>query len=343
VGRAATVVTEAATTGRRRIARALLAVGGLGLIVYLVREAGAGRVADVLWRAGSWLPLILALEILQMSSDVVVLRMLLGDASSEVPVATWIRSSALAYTMMILVPAGRVAGEVARATVLAGPVGAPRAATASTQLQASYLFANGALSGVACAVVSTWLGPRSTLALLLAGNALLMSTVSAGLIAILWHGRLGRWLESLRQRFGRVGGPSVSTGPDRARRLPWREAIVCSLSRGAQVVQYGVILRAVGGVLTVRRAIIAHGIHLVGATAGDMIPNQLGVLDGAYRAFAANLGFGDDPARALSIAFVVHIAQLLCATGCIVAAAITGRTEPRGQEAPTSARADARS
>ncbi|MGO9836529.1 MAG: lysylphosphatidylglycerol synthase domain-containing protein [Polyangiaceae bacterium] len=336
-------MTEKGGAGRRRFARALLATLGLSLIAYLVRGAGADRVAHVLLQAGSWLPAILFLEVLQLSSDVVVLRMLLADGSSEVPPLAWVRSSAIAYAMMILVPAGRVAGEVARASVLAGHIGAPRAATASTQLQAAYLFANGALSTVACSVVCIWLGPRSTLALLLAGNALFMTAISAGLLAILWHGRVGRWLEALRQRFTKVIGPSVAAGPDRGRRVPWREAMVCSVSRCAQVVQYAVILRAVGGVVTVRSAFVAHGIHLVGATIGDMIPNQLGVLDGAYRTFAADLGFGKDPARALSIAFVVHIAQLLCATGCIVVAAVTGRAVPETGAAPTSARADARS
>jgi len=336
-------VTAARGQGRQRLARALLATAGLALIVYLVRGAGPDRVARVMWGAGSWLPVILALEILQMSSDVVVLRMLFGDAASAIPPATWVRSSAVAYAMMILVPAGRVAGEVTRAALLSGHVGAPRAATASTQLQSAYLFANGALSGAACAVVFLVLGPHSTLALLLGGNALFMTAISAGLLAILWHGRAGRWLEALRRRFARAVGPAVAPEPAHERRVPWREALVCTASRVAQVVQYAVILRAVGGVVTVRSAFVAHGIHLVGATLGDMIPNQLGVLDGAYRAFAGDLGFHDDPARALSIAFIVHVAQLLCATACIVVAALTGRADPRGEAAPASVRADARS
>lgn len=336
-------MTRADGDSRRRFARALLSILGLAIVVYLLRGAGPGRVAGVLWQAGSWLPVILALEVLQLSSDVIVLRMLLGRAASEIPPATWVRSSAIAYAMMILVPAGRVAGEVARATVLAGHVGAPRAAAASTQLQAAYLFANGALSGAAWGVVSFWLGPRCTLALLLAGNTLLMTSISAGLIAILWHGRVGRWLEALRQRFVRSLRSPATPEPSRGKRVPWREAIVCSVSRGAQVVQYAVILRAVGGIVTVRSAFVAHGIHLVGATVGDMIPNQLGVLDGAYRTFAADLGFGADPARALSMAFVVHIAQLLCASACILATVITRRAEPHGSEAPASARADAHS
>ena len=70
-------------------------------------------------------------------------------------------------------------------------------------------------------------------------------------------------------------------------------------------------------------AFLAHGIHLVGATAGDMIPNQLGVVDGVYKTFAPVLGFASAPARALSIAFVAHITQLLCASLCVVVAALT--------------------
>jgi hypothetical protein len=88
------------------------------------------------------------------------------------------------------------------------------------------------------------------------------------------------------------------------------------------VVQYGVLVAAVGGVASVRNAFIAHGIHLVGATAGDVLPNQLGAVDAAYRGFASAIGFADAPARALSIAFLAHAVQLTCAAGCIVVAAL---------------------
>ena len=155
------------------------------------------------------------------------------------------------------------------------------------------------------------------------GNTLLMVALSASVLAVLRGARAGRWIERLRRRFTRSDAPSPELDPDARRRIPWRAAAVCSLSRSAQVVQYGVILAAVGGILTVRNAFIAHGIHLVGATLGDMLPNQLGVVDGAYRAFAAEVGFADAPARALSIAFVAHAAQLLCAATCVVVGAIT--------------------
>jgi hypothetical protein len=172
------------TSVRRIAGRVLLAVIGLTLIAYLVRGAGPHRVAQVLWEARSWLPLIVLLELYQLVNDFVTLRMLLGSRWRDVPASTWIRASATAYAVMILVPAGRVAGEVTRAALLARHIGAPRAATAGAQLQASYVFAIGVLSAIECAVAASWLGVRSPLTLLLAGNAVLVVSLSAGLIAL---------------------------------------------------------------------------------------------------------------------------------------------------------------
>ena len=58
------------------------------------------------------------------------------------------------------------------------------------------------------------------------------------------------------------------------------------LGRWLQVAQYGVAVLAVGGTLSWRGAFVGHGIHMVGATVGAAVPNQVGVVDGAYVAFA---------------------------------------------------------
>jgi hypothetical protein len=326
------------------MARLALAAAGLGLVAYLVRNAGPSRVAEVLTRAGPWLPLIVLLEMVQPTTDVLALRMLLEDDAKKVPVATWARSSALAYAMMSLVPAGRVAGEVTRAALLAKHVGASRAASVSARMQSAYLFANGVLSASACVASAWWLGGTSPLTLLTGANALAMTLLSASLLAILWHGRVGQRLDALRRRFMTVVEPPGGAPSDSDRRIPFRSALLSTVGRSAQLVQYGVILHAVGGAVSVHGAFLAHGIHLVGATAGDMIPNQLGVVDGVYRSFAATLGFAASPERALSIAFVAHITQLLCASGCVVMAAITRPSQvPRHEAGPASARASVRS
>jgi hypothetical protein len=327
----------------RLAARILAGLGGLTLVAYLVRGAGPERVAAVIWQAGRWLPLILLLELFQLCTDFLALRSILRERWRQIPAATWVRSSAIAYAMMTLLPAGRAAGEVTRATLFASTIGAPRAATTSTLLQAAYLGANGVLSVFACVAVGSRFGWQAPLTLLLAGNVLFQATIASGLVAILRDARLGRWLDRMRRRIvpGAVESPPLD--PEERRQLPLGALAVCSIGRAAQVCQYGIILHAVGGVLTLRNAFVAHGIHLVGATLGDLMPNQLGVTDGAYRAFAGDLGFAAEPARALSIAFVVRIAQLTLGGTCVLFASLTRNAGSRGGSSPASVGADARS
>jgi hypothetical protein len=320
---------------RATLARVVMAIVGLALVTLLVRSAGPSKVAHVLADAAPWLPLVYLLEVAQLATDVIGLRWLLRTAR-PVPAVTWLRSSAAAYGMMILLPAGRVAGEVTRGALLSQHVGAPWAATAAAQLQASYLFANGVLSGAACIAIATWAGPTSPLVFLLAGNALLMWTLSGSILAVLRGERAGRFIERVRHRFAKSVAPSPPLEPEARRLLPWRAVLSCVASRSAQVVQYGVLVAAVGGVASVRNAFIAHGIHLVGSTLGDVLPNQLGVVDGAYRAFASTIGLGDAPARALSIAFLAHTVQLTCAAGCILVVALARRAAPLPGELPAA-------
>ena len=320
----------------------VLAGAGLAMVAYLVRDAGPERVAMVLWRAGRWLPLVVAIEVVQLGCDVVALRTILREHASRIPGATWLRTSVVSYAMMVLVPAGRAAGEVARAALFSRYVGAARAATTSTALQAGYLAANGIASIVACAVVSSRLGPRSPLALLLAGNVMFQAVVSSSLLAILRDARVGRWLGRMRRHLLPHAAESAPLDPVDRRRIPWKACLVSTFGRAMQVLQYGIVLHAVGGAFSLRNAIVAHGIHLVGATLGDMVPSQIGVTDSAYRAFASDLGFSDEPARALSIALVVRTAQLSLAAACVVVVALTRHPSPASASS-ASAGADARS
>lgn len=331
------------TRRQRVLGRVLLAVVALVIVAYLVRDTGPRRVAEVIERAARWLPLIIALEMVQLGCDVVALRTILREHASKIPAATWLRTTAVSYAMMILVPAGRAAGEVARAAMFSRFVGTPRAATTSTALQAGYLAANGIVSLMAWAVVSTRFGPRETLALLLAGNFVFQAIVASGLLAILRDARMGRWLGRIRRRLMPHAAESPPLDPVERRRIPWRACLVSTFGRTMQILQYGVILHAVGGAFSLSNAVVAHGVHLVGATLGDMLPNQAGVTDGAYRAFAVELGFSGEPARALSIALVVRIAQLTLATACVVVAAIVPKQQAPDAASSASARADARS
>ena len=305
----------------RAIGRVLIPLAGIALVVALVRDAGPSHVASVLRQAGPWVPLIFLMETGQIVADYTTLRSILGPSWRAIPLWTRVRACAVAYAMMILLPAGRAAGEVARGALFAKYIGAARSAAASAKLQAVYILANGVISVVDFLVVGAVLGWGSALALLLAANTVLMLAMAAALWAILWDGRVGRWLDGLRRRFQAGGAEGHDEhASDRAR--PWRGVAICSTVRLVQVAQYGFIVCAVGGAAGIRPAFVAHGIHLVAATVGDVVPNQLGVVDGAYRAFASVVGFAGAPARALSIAFVERIAQLTLALVCLVTASV---------------------
>jgi hypothetical protein len=340
VGRSRRNVTRAFAAA---VLRLVLAVGGLALVGILVRDAGPSRVVGILWQAGSWLPLILALEIVQATCDVLALRSVLGAAWEQVPGREIARSSGIAYAMMVLLPAGRAAGEVARATILSRYIGTPQAAGTSTKLQAAYLSANGLMSAAEYVAVALRFGATSPLAWLLIGNVATQAFISSGLIAILWDARVGRWLDRARRRVFNLREERAPLDPADRRRLPWAAALICTGARTAQLAQYAVILHAVGGAATPRTALIAHGIHLVGATLGDFMPNQLGVVDAAYRAFAADVGFAAEPARALSIAFLARIGQIICATAAVLFVAALRSASSRDSGSRASADAAGRS
>ena len=107
--------------------------------------------------------------------------------------------------------------------------------------------------------------------------------------------------------------------------------------RVIQTLQYGVILVAVGGILTPTSALVTEGIHLVGAGLGDMVPNQVGITEGAYRVFASALGLEDAPARAISIALVARLCQSSLAAAALAACSAWGvwgsKSAPKGPDA----------
>src|SRR5690606_14569449 len=92
--------------------------------------------------------------------------------------------------------------------------------------------------------------------------------------------------------------------------------------------QYGVILLAVGGTLTIVSALVAQAIHLVGAGLGDMVPNQVGVTEFAYGAFAGDLDLEAVKAQAISIALVHRICQFALAGSCLAIGALWKPAHP---------------
>jgi hypothetical protein len=151
--------------------------------------------------------------------------------------------------------------------------------------------------------------------------------------------RVGRFLGKRIRRM-----VHVAEDLDGALRVP-RSVLAKALAvnfvgRISQTIQYGLALVAVGGAFSVGGALLAQGVHLVGAFAGDFIPNQVGVVEGTYRVFAGALGFGEDPARAVSIALLARLSQIVLATVSLTGLAFWGGVTELS-EAAKATRADA--
>ncbi len=300
----------------RTAARLALLAGGIVLVSWLVSSAGYSRVGDAFRDAGPSLPFVVALELLIVMTDAAAARTLLGDAAGSVRASTWMRSMALAYAAGIVLPAGRAAGEGARASVLGADIGLVRAAAACSRVQTAALFGTAAASLVAAAAA---LPASTTLALLLAGNALLCTILAVVVLSLARWRRLRRWL---RARWPALAAqPSLTIAPGATATA----SLLCTLGRALQAAQYAVVLGAVGGAVSLQAGLVAQGIHLVGATVGDAVPNQVGTNEGAFRIFAGTLGLADAPARALSIALVVRAVQLGLALVAFVVATLVSR------------------
>jgi uncharacterized membrane protein YbhN (UPF0104 family) len=311
---------------RERIGRIVLFCGGLSLTAWLINSAGLGRVMDAVRQAGPWLPAVLLLEIGIVACDMTAARALLGDAMSSVAPATWLRSVTLAYASTVVLPAGRAAGEAVRATTLAPAIGVGRATSVCSRLQACVLASNALISFVIAAVV---LSEHASEGLLLAllGNAIGCTVLSLVVFVAARSERVARWL---KKRFKRLAQAPEVVPMASGRAGDVRATAVCLVGRVIEATQYGVVLLAIGGRATPATALTAQGIHLVGAAAGDLVPNQMGITEGAYRLFTQALGLDD--ARALSIALIVRIVQLTLTGTCFVIAAAALR-QPRSVDA----------
>jgi hypothetical protein len=293
----------------RRWGRWLLFAAGAAALVFLIRDAGTDAVLATLARAAPWMGFILALEIGWGLCDALAYRESLGEAKHHVPLALWWRSSVTAYAVMMLLPAGRAGAEATRAAILMEHLG-PRSIAAAARFQATVLIANGLVSLPCAIAVGLEMGASSPLTWLVIGNGVGTSLLGFVILQVARHSRIG---ESLARRFPAL--QRLSGGLDDALRegavLPLRALSLAFTGRLVQTMQYGLLLLAVGGTLTFQSAWIAESIHLVGAGLGDLVPNAVGVTEGAYRLFAPALGLQDEPARAIGIALVARLGQVV--------------------------------
>lgn len=304
----------------------LLLLVGIAAVAALVRETGPKRVGEVIVAAARHLPLIILLEAVWISMDTFAVRALLGEHGKDAPWKLYLRSGLVAYSIMVLLPAGRAGGEVARAALLGPQVGGARAGAAAARINGVTLLANALISVPCFLAIAAVVGMSDKLSLAVLGNAVVTAFLGVGILVVTRRSKVGGFLAK-RFRSMVHWGPAFDEALREMPAIPYRAIVLCFVGRAIQMVQYAVILHAVGGKLTLTSGLVTQGIHLVGAALGDMVPNQVGFNEGAYRLFAEALGLAHDPARAVSIALVARLGQFFLAAVCFAVTALWKRGE----------------
>ncbi len=311
-----------------RVLRVLLLVAGIAGVAILVVDTGPERVWSTLV-AGAWmLFLVMVFDAGYFVCEALAHRAVLGDGAKAIPARVFVRATMLVYVVASLVPLGRAGAEVARATAFATFVGNGRATAAGANVQVAAFVGNTFISTLCFAACVAVIGPTHPLTLLLAVNGLGTLLLAALTWALVRHSALGiaiasRW-PKLAARFEGLGEGLRATPTELRRAVTF----TC-LARVVQIGMYAGLLVAVGLHPTILATLLALGVHLVGAGLGDVVPNQVGVLEGAYRVFADALSLGDDPARAISIALFARVSQIGVAALSMTALTLSGGISPK--------------
>jgi uncharacterized membrane protein YbhN (UPF0104 family) len=308
----------AAGPSRTQRARSLIvpivfAAAGIGLVVFMVHHVGLATLLALMRAAAPLLPVAIALEAGRIACEVLAARALYrgildgspAQATRRMPPwSALLRVHLMTYGVVAFAPAGRATGEAVRAAMLARYLGGPSAAAAGTVSQALVLVATGLFS-LPCALAAHLAGAPA-----LVGSLLLQAVVLCALGALVLLAARRREVGKLLRRFRKVeqAGDAYVAAMHALPVLPLRALALSIGSRAMQVLVLATVLFAVGAHVDLRSALVAMGAMLVGTSAGDFVPGQLGATDGALALF--HTAIGATPARAIGAALLVHVVQL---------------------------------
>lgn len=287
--------------------RIVMTLCGLVAVTLVVRGIGLSIVQHAVREAAPYLPVLIVLELGVLLCSLRGLRTLYGEAAEQLPTSVLIRAGLIGYAVNGLLPAGRAVAEATRASLVAGWVGAGRAAAAAGRMQAVALLVNAIVS-VPAALALLWaIGPRWYV-LAVGANGLVTFVLGMAMLLAGKRYRIGAWLGRHVKRASDFGA-DLDRHLEQEPLVPWRAVGWELCGRLIQVVQNGLLVAAVGGAIGIIPAFSSEGIHLVGASVGDLIPAQLGVMEGNFTLAAHALGLA--AAAAVSIALLAHLTQLV--------------------------------
>jgi hypothetical protein len=291
-----------------RYGRYLLATVGALAITILVYKVGARAVLATIVGAGVWLPVILVLDLTWLATESAAVLFLYDKESKKVAFVDWLRALFVHFATFMVVPVGRVSAEVARAGVLSRKVGKTRAAAAATLMQSFTLGANAVVSSICLGAVFLTTAHAATLALM-GTNIVVTGALSVALYLIIRHVPLGGVFGKRIKKLATFG-PEIDVHVRASKDRHLGAFSLCVLARLVQTCQYALIVFAVVGDVTLPTALIAEGIQLAGRSMGDAIPNQIGVVEGAFALCAGALRLEGFPEKAVAIALLGRVSNL---------------------------------
>jgi hypothetical protein len=286
----------------------LLAIGALGLIVYLVSSIGVARLLETASRVAPFLPFVIALEGGRLALDASSTVALLGEARKRLPWGVIVRASLVAYAVFVMVPVGRASAEATKAGLFAPFVGAPRAAAAALIGQGLALFA-AAIVGGAGLVAIVLSADAPELVAVMVGQTLAMTALGV-LILLGAHGRLvsrflARSLAAMHLPTGDDG--SIRRSVQAMPLVPGLPLAGFAAARVVTVLQIAILVYAMSSPLDVLVPLRGAAVSMIGSVALDLVPADLGLTEGAFVLWHEPIGVGKVDAMVLAI--TLHAVQ----------------------------------
>lgn len=292
----------------------VMLLAGIAACVVLWQRLGAEEVREAIVSLARYIPVLFVLEAGRLVAEMTSTRLVLKRAGVQsVPPLLLLRGQCLAHACNKLLPTGRMVGEILKAAILAPTVPGAKAIGAGGAAQLMTLLTNGAAAGVAAAIAWIGLGAPREASLFLAYSAVTLS-LSVGVLLSLRSARLMNFFRNFRLTASWFH--QLEDFASSGTRFGLAALCCHSLGKVARIGQYAVILVVLDTGVQPAIAVIAESVQILGGAAGEVVPAQVGAVEGALVLAAPLMGISGG--QALSMGLVVHGTQLLFAGVALV-------------------------
>jgi Lysylphosphatidylglycerol synthase TM region len=294
-----------------------VSVLGLALIVLLVRQVSIDALRDVVFQLAPVLPLVVLGDLLRVLCEVCATKAALRTGvPGPFKRLFWVHLAS--YGVGCVFPAPRPMAEAVKASVLKDVIGLPAAVTIGVVLQTGTLLVVGGASllyGLTLGGSPFRLALCANGALALSGYALLSWGMRSRTVArLLLRARPKARASIARLRHAAQQGQVM-------RASFWLALSVCVR------LSIQLTLLAKLGVFSLRLAMLADGLRLLGATVFIFVPGQVGAREAWFSYAAKSEGLG--LAQASALALGARLSELLVASaGLLVLARLRRRRAP---------------